>query len=102
MSQNCSSKFNKGAFDLSHFEMDLTEFVTLDKYRGKQELFFLQGEIMAGELAQFMIDSSEFSIGQETWIFGDFKIGASARVEGTRNLDGCRYARKIVVIDTDS
>ena len=76
---------------------EIADCVTLKKYRNKQPMFILKGVVEPGQTAEFSINGLDFTVGPDTWTFGEFKIGVVAKVEGTMNIDARRYARKIVV-----
>ena len=95
-----NSNKNHRLFTLPCDAQEISDGVTLGKYKGKQPMFTLKGLVGAGTTAEFSINASDFSVGPDTWIFGEFKVGVVAKIEGTMNCDGRRYARKIVVNTT--
>ena len=97
MSRNQLDGTNNRSFTLPCDDIDIAAGITLDKFRGKQPMFIVKGVVEAGKISKYSINGIEFSVGSDTWIFGEFKIGAMAKIEGTMNIDNQRHARKIVV-----
>jgi hypothetical protein len=65
----------------------------------KTEQFVLEGLVHAGTNTRFSIDGNDFAITPTTWIIGEIKLGAQARVKGTLGIDGYQ-ATSVVMITT--
>lgn len=59
--------------------------------------FSMEGELRPGNEGSYMVNGVEFTVDDDTWIFGDLEIGAKAVVHGVDHPERGRYARKIVI-----
>lgn len=74
------------------------EETTAEKDRSKGAQFSVEGPIVPGKETRYSIDGVDFTVGADTWIFGDLKLGAHARVRGPVQFNGERHATHIVIV----
>jgi hypothetical protein len=55
------------------------------------------GVIKSGTATRFSIAGKDIRFDEKTWIFGDIKIGVSAKVTGVRDATSAIDAKKIII-----
>lgn len=59
--------------------------------------FTMEGRVTAGEHSPFAINGEDFTVGSDTWIVGDIRLGVTARIKGMIRNGRDRHATSIVV-----
>ena len=67
-----------------------------DKPKVVQNRFDIEGRLSAGRENLFSVDNQDFIIDDNTWILGDLKYGSNAKVKGSIDKIGRKYARTII------
>lgn len=72
------------------------------KYRTEEllnssSLKIIKGYIEPGSRTRYAIDSQDIVVDDDTWIFGNLKIGAKATVRAKIEGSDCGYAKSIVI-----
>ena len=70
--------------------------VNADKPKVIQNRFDIEGRLSAGSGSLFSVENQDFIIDDNTWILGDLKYGAHAKVKGSIDKIGRKYARTII------
>jgi hypothetical protein len=60
--------------------------------------FTLEGLVTVGGATKFAVNNEDFVVTATTWIIGELKAGALARVKGALGPDGSRQAASVVVL----
>jgi hypothetical protein len=60
--------------------------------------FTLEGLVTVGGATKFAVNNEDFVVTATTWIIGELKTGALARVKGALGPDGSREAASVVVL----
>ena len=62
----------------------------------------LNGEITSGRNTRLSIGGVDFTVEASTWIIGEVRFGATARVKGTHHSEGHIVASSVVVFQPNS
>ena len=55
------------------------------------------GVIRSGTVTRFSIAGKDIRLDEKTWVFGDIKIGVTAKVTGIRDSKSAIEAKKIII-----
>jgi hypothetical protein len=61
--------------------------------------FVLEGEVTRGQATKFAINGTDFKVSPGTWIIGELRMGAIARVKGRQTIDDYLDASSVVIVE---